>query len=288
MPGADGSLYGMALSSARLSRRAVDFLQRSRPDALVLWADRYELLPVAMAASYLNIPIAHLQGFETSGNIDNKVRAAISGLADMHFVAHEYAAIKARESCYKNIFNYGCPSLDMINEIEPTTNDNPYVIVMWHPHTNEVGDLENSTLVLLESVVSFCNEHNLDIVWFKSNNDAGYNELDKALVNVNRITNVNGEEFIRLLKGCKMIVGNSSACIRESSYIGKPAVLVGDRQNGRVHDENVISVNTRINEIKEGMSFALKYMPERSTLFGDGNASNRIVSKLKEWLNGSC
>ncbi|MEP6915002.1 MAG: UDP-N-acetylglucosamine 2-epimerase, partial [Acidobacteriota bacterium] len=67
-------------------------LDNLRPDVVVTVADRYETLSTAVAAAYMNIPVAHIQGGEITGSIDEKVRHAVTKLADVHLVSTAKAA----------------------------------------------------------------------------------------------------------------------------------------------------------------------------------------------------
>ena len=140
-----------------------------KPDIVITIADRFETIATSIAASYQNIPLAHLQGGEVTGNIDEKVRHANTKLADLHFVSSsdaEARVIKMGESQDK-VFNTGCPSMDLVYEImnssdmifdpmskykgvgkEINTNEG-YIVVMQHPVTDE---FEYSKDVLFKSV----------------------------------------------------------------------------------------------------------------------------------------
>ncbi len=135
---ADGTLQGMATVGTRIGRRVNDMFSRLRPDLLVLWADRHELLPVAMVAAYLQIPICHIQGGEDSGNIDQRVRHAVSMMSDLHMVSHDEAYKKLVSFGLNNVHQTGCPSLDVIDRlgIKRAKVLNDTVICLYHPHTN--------------------------------------------------------------------------------------------------------------------------------------------------------
>ena len=91
-----------------------------RPDIVVTVADRFETMATAISASYMNIPLAHIQGGEVTGNIDEKVRHSITKLADYHFTATEEAkerVLKLGENP-EMVFNTGCSSIDLADEVK--------------------------------------------------------------------------------------------------------------------------------------------------------------------------
>lgn len=279
----EGTLGSMAISSAELSYSAAIYLSREKPDALMLIADRFELLPVAMAAAYLNIPIIHIQGGEVSGNIDDKVRNSVSMLSDLHLVSHYEAYQRLTSMGLKHVFNTGCPSIDFIRECAPEGEKKDQVVCIFHPHTKEVEAASFQTEKVYKQVGSFCKQNGLRLYWFAPNNDPGHIYVHSALEGVDVIYSLLGAEFIKLLASSRMIVGNSSAGLRESSFLGLPCVNIGKRQEGRVRAGNVI--DSGFENIAEKMGEALLMKPEPSVLFGDGNATRRIIESIKQWGN---
>lgn len=277
--GADGTLEGMSLHSARIAREVHALLSQNKPDLVTLWADRYELLPIAMVASYLGIPIAHIQGFEVSGNIDDKVRNAVSALADIHFVSHDNALEKAQRSGYENVYMTGCPSLD---GIYPYGKKSDHVVSLFHPHTKEIHDMKRQIVEVFNQTIKFCENNNYKLYWFSPNNDPGNIHIHESLKDkVAMITNMAGKEYIELLGTARAIVGNSSSGIREASYLGIPSVVVGDRQAGRFCADNVIRSKPEFVEL--ALNIAVSKVTHPSRLFGDGCASERIINILKGW-----
>lgn len=277
------TLDGMAYYSVMLADKVCDILIRHRPDAIVLWADRFELLPVAMIANYLQIPIVHLQGGEETGNVDNYVRNAVSSLSQLHFVSHSDAATKLTSRGLTNVYNTGCPSIDIIKDCKYNAPSHNYVICIFHPHTDELDQISFQTNKVFQEVTRFCDKHKLSLYWFAPNNDPGHHNVESCTQNISVIKNLVGDKFINLLAGAKMIVGNSSAGIRESSFLAIPSVVIGDRQKERLTGMNV--VRSSFDTILESMEKALIMKPKPSKLFGDGKSSDRIVKLIKEYLN---
>lgn len=278
-----------------------------KPDFVVTIADRYETIATAIAASYMNIPLIHIQGGEVTGSIDEKVRHAITKLSDYHFVSTK----KARENVIRmgedpeRVFLTGCPSIDIAARVvtkdgldfDPILkyggvgNDSipyeDYFVVMQHPVTSEVNEAKAQILETLYAVSGIPYK----IYWFWPNVDAGSDDTSKGIrmfrelhnpSNIHFFKNMHPDDFIKLLINCKGIIGNSSVAIRECSFLGVPAVDIGTRQANREKGKNVISVDYNRNEIKAAIEkIGEEEKHERDLLYGDGNAANRIVEYLK-------
>jgi UDP-hydrolysing UDP-N-acetyl-D-glucosamine 2-epimerase len=286
--GYDGSLYGMAFSSSRLSQSIAQFLDSNKPDFAVCFADRFELLPFAMACSYMRIPLAQIQAGEDSGNIDQKVRHAVSHLSDMTFASHKPALQRLTMMGVSNCYNTGCPSIDVITkyDINRYHSDEDYIICMFHPHSKESHSADIQIEIVLKHVDLFCQETGFKCYYFASNNDPGHLSIKRIYESnsqVSIIQNMAEKNYLRLLAGAKAIVGNSSSGLREASYLGVSAVNIGSRQENRVKARNVIQ--SSFSGIYDNIHKAVKKEPKPSKLFGDGRASERIVERIKQWLS---
>jgi UDP-hydrolysing UDP-N-acetyl-D-glucosamine 2-epimerase len=277
-----------------------------KPDIVVTVADRFETMATAIAASYMNIPLAHIQGGEVTGNIDEKVRHAITKLADYHFVASENAkerVLKLGENP-DVVFNTGCPSIDIASEISKirALNFNPYqkyggvgaepnldkgyLVVMQHPVTTEYQDSRKH----IEETLMAIKQLNLPTLWFWPNVDAGadgtstgirsFREKNK-LENVHFFKNMEGNDFLVLLNNAVGLIGNSSVGIRECAYLGVPVVNIGSRQNRRDRGDNVTDVAYDKNEISNAVQVILKNGKRTtSSIYGGGEAGNTIAGLL--------
>jgi UDP-hydrolysing UDP-N-acetyl-D-glucosamine 2-epimerase len=277
-----------------------------KPDIVVTVADRFETMATAISASYMNIPLAHIQGGEVTGNIDEKVRHAITKLSDYHFVASEDSkkrVIKLGENI-EMVFNTGCPSIDLASKVKvnPDLNFDPYekyggvgskpdlgngyVVVMQHPVTNEYLESRKhieETLHALERITK-------PILWFWPNVDAGadgtsagiraYRESFKP-TNIHFFKNMEGEDFLRLLVNADCLIGNSSVGIRECAFLGVPVINIGSRQNKRERGSNVIDVNYDTLEIHNAyLNINGKPKPKPSNIYGEGDAGEKIAELL--------
>jgi GDP/UDP-N,N'-diacetylbacillosamine 2-epimerase (hydrolysing) len=279
-----------------------------RPDVVVTVADRYETLSTAVAAAYMNIPVAHIQGGEVTGSIDEKVRHAVTKLADIHLVSTPLArerVIKMGE-CPNTVFVTGCPSIDLVVEVleqpalefdlferypgvGPTVDiSNGYLVVMQHPVTTEYHVARTQVTETLHVIESL----GLPTLWFWPNVDAGADGTSSGVrafrethnpSNIHFFKNMAPADFLRLLYNAKCLIGNSSVGIRECSFLGLPVVNIGTRQSGRDRGRNVLDAGYDREEISDAVRKHLsngRYHCDQ--LYGDGNAGPRIARCLSE------
>ncbi len=278
-----------------------------RPDFVVTVADRFETLATAIAASYTNIPLIHLQGGETTGSIDDKVRNAITQLADYHFTATELSAYRVglmkMNGCIR-IYPWGCPSMDLLkrkcdrgtNYLSRIINETgtgeelklwqPYMIIMFHSDTNDI----DGSLSYCEHLLTAANEVGVQKVIFWNNIDSGGEFISKLFrITVSdfwgnparHIRQVSPEDFGLLLSHASCIVGNSSSGIREASFMGTPSLNVGCRQDGRERASNVLTVRENSKRaILTGIEIQLGKKFKPSKLYGNGKAGERIANTI--------
>ncbi len=277
-----------------------------KPDVIVTVADRFETLATSIAAAYMNIPLAHLQGGEISGSIDEKVRHAITKLADLHFTATELArnrVIRMGERA-TTVFATGCPSVDLAAAVVdlPDLTFDPferyggvgesldlrqgYVVVMQHPVTTEYS----TARIHVEETLHAAHDAGLPTLWFWPNVDAGSDGTSSGIrsfrerfdpANMHFFKNMAPEDFLRLLINSRAIVGNSSVAIRECSFLGVPAVNIGTRQRGRERGQNVVDTQYDRNAIRSALEAQVSRGPfPPHALYGDGKAGRRIAELL--------
>jgi GDP/UDP-N,N'-diacetylbacillosamine 2-epimerase (hydrolysing) len=275
------------------------------PDYVVTVADRFETMATAIAASYLNIKLVHLQGGEVSGNIDDRVRHAVTKLADLHFVCTERSRerVVAMGEDPRFVFNYGCPSIDvLVHEDHSISNRDmqeyvgvghqidwtkPYMLVLQHPVTTSYGLGQDQITETLYAVHEFRDIQKV-VLW--PNIDAGSDDVSKGIRQFRELhmdapiyynKNFAPENYGRVLKNAVCAVGNSSSFLREGSFLGVPAVMVGDRQEGREHGPNVVYASYDRADIVVKISWQLAHGRYPSLpLFGNGDSGVRIAHEL--------
>ncbi len=275
-------------------------LNTQKPDVLLIIGDRYETLGATVAAAYMNICIAHIQGGEVSGSLDENARHAITKLAHYHFPSTKRAyenLIKIGEAP-ETVFLSGCPIIDLASSLDrrfgcnPFANrglgseincDNPYVLAIFHPDTGNLSASLNDTHQLVSALM----EIDLPVCWLWSNIDAGADNINRfirrkheygELKNFQLIKNFPPDIYQQILANAACAVGNSSSFVRDSTFYGTPVVLVGERQTGRETGKNAITVSAGKPEIVNAVKRQLINVRfDQDTLYGDGNAS-RIIS----------
>lgn len=276
-----------------------------RPDMVVSVADRFETMATAIASTYLNIPLVHLQGGEVSGNIDDRVRHAITKLADVHFVASDLSAkrVISMGEDPAMVFNYGCPAMDVLaNEDMSISNEmmgrylgvgrpidwtKPYILMIQHPVTTSYGHGFEEVSRTLEALKVIPNVQKV-VMW--PNVDAGSDDVSKGIrhfreFNMNEpiyyYKNFSPEDYARVLNNAVCCVGNSSSFIREAAYLGVPSVIVGARQQGREHGQNVVFADHDREQITAQVQAQIAHgRYESDQLFGRGDAGKRIAAEL--------
>ena len=275
-----------------------------KPDVVITVADRYETMATAVAASYLNIPLAHIQGGEITGNIDELVRHAITKLSHYHFPATEQSKerlLKMGEEPWR-VVNSGCPSIDTLcNQDLSITNDRmekytyvgkkidfnkPYILMLQHPVTTTPGEGRKQ----VEETLYALRERSEQKIVMWPNIDAGSDMVSRGIRvfrennysdNFAYYKNFSPEDYNALLNNAICAVGNSSSFIREASFLGTPTVIVGDRQEGREHGQNVVFSNYDRGEIGKWLDSQIvhgRYKSER--IFGEGKAGEIIADYL--------
>ena len=279
-----------------------------QPDVVVTIADRFETIATAVSGAYMNLPVAHIQGGEVTGSIDEKVRHAVTKLADVHLVSSERArqrVIQLGENP-EQVFRTGCPSIDLAAEIQqsPQLDFDPaqkysgvgaqvnlsqgYIVVMQHPVTTEYDESRRNVTETLRAVC----EQQLPVLWFWPNVDAGsdgtsagirhFREMGKA-DRFHFYKNMAPHDFLRLLYNSRCLVGNSSVGIRECAFLGVPVVNIGTRQSGRERGRNVIDVDYESNQILSAVQQQVnvgRFDPD--PIYGNGDAGKRIATTLAD------
>jgi GDP/UDP-N,N'-diacetylbacillosamine 2-epimerase (hydrolysing) len=278
----------------------VDVLYRHRPDWIVLAGDRGEQLMGSIAGAYTYTPVAHIQAGERSGNIDGTARHALGKFTHMHFAANEDAVerlLRLGEEPFR-VHKVGAPQLDELTqglvssraELKRKYNiaeDEPYLVIVQHPVTEEMDRAEEQVRVLVESL----NHFKLRKIWILPNNDAGSETVRRELLQHRRsdshlFENLTRMDYLGLLKNCQAIVGNSSSGLIEAPSFGIPVVNIGRRQNNRVQGVNVINADFVDLECIKAIERAIS--PEfRAKIkdclnpYGDGRSSERILEILQ-------
>jgi UDP-hydrolysing UDP-N-acetyl-D-glucosamine 2-epimerase len=252
----------------------------------------------------MNIPLAHTQGGEVTGSIDESVRHAITKLAHIHFPATELAAeylVRMGEDP-GTVHWTGCPSIDIVRQTDLSMDDNlfdryrgvgpdldpakPYIVVLQHPVTTEYGQGFKQISETIEAVHAV----GMQTVWLWPNVDAGSDDVSKGLRQfrerneadkIHFYRNFAVEDYARLINNASCLIGNSSSALREGAYLGVPAVNIGTRQQGRERGPNVHDVGYDRSAIETAIRSQIDHgRYPTSDMFGDGHSGERITDLL--------
>lgn len=280
--------------------------EQLRPDIVLTVGDRFETMATALAAAYMNIPLAHTMGGEVSGTIDESIRHAITKFAHIHFPA----CADARDRIIRlgerpeDVYLVGCPRMDLVAEVLERDGDGlgedlfadgvgarfdlaePFVLLSQHPVTTEYGEGErqiSETLAAIQELGVAC-------IGLWPNADAGSEDIARGMrkfrehhrdSRIRFFKNLPTDTYIRLMRRTACLVGNSSSGIREGAFIGTPVVNIGTRQDMRQRGRNVIDVPHERRAIASAIERQLAHGPyPHEPIYGDGHAGERIAEVL--------
>ncbi len=281
-----------------------DVLFNAKPDWLLLAGDRGETFAASIASSYSNIPTAHIQAGELSGNIDGLARHAIGKMCHVHFASNQDAfkrLIRLGEQ-KKRIFKVGATQLDDIyNKKYKNKNDTlnyfnlnnnkDIVISIFHPVTDD----QKNNIINIRNTIEVLNSLNAQVVWIMPNSDSGSEiirnlVLEKRNSNISIFRNINRQYFLGLMNISNFIIGNSSAGLLEAPSFKLPAINIGKRQHQRVRGKNVFDLEklnkkrlrSCINKIKK---LNKNYFKNMKNPYGEGDSSIKILNVLSKMKN---
>ena len=291
----------MALGISKSILNLVKIIQEKKPDLIFAGFDIGANLAASIVGSHLNIPVAHIEGGEISGTIDESIRHATTKFSHLHFVTH----IEAKNRLMrlgenpKYIHVVGNPSLDSIKEIKNIPKKDlekefsinlskPFFIILQHTVTSEIKTIDK----LFKKTIDAVNQSNVQSILIYGNADAGSEKILKQLKKskIKQYPSLKFEKFINLLKHSNGLIGNSSCGIMECPYLKIPSINIGTRQAGRMHSSSVIDTQYDENQIKDAIKKILfdesfkKNLKNIPSIYGNGDSSKKII-KILEKIN---
>lgn len=279
----------LGLAIAEYSKK----INEINPDLILITGDRIETIAACLTATYLNIPIAHIQAGDRSGHVDDIARAAIAKMAHIHLASCEDSVkrlIKWGES-KKRIFNVGAPQLDDIkysNNKRSEKIKTKKIVIIFHPVLSEIKKFKKNIVELYKAIQKF----NYDYFWIYPNNDFGFEILIDFLKGkknkIKVIKNLDRDQFIKFLQDKDAIIGNSSAGIIESPSFKIPAINIGSRQKMRPQSNNIVNSSYKSKDIKKKINFIFKNknfknkLKNTKNIYFKKNSSKKIVTILKK------
>ncbi|MFH6963220.1 UDP-N-acetylglucosamine 2-epimerase [Flavobacterium plurextorum] len=287
----------MDLTLAKTIEGFSDYAKNINPDMIIVHGDRVETLAGAIVGSLNNILVAHIEGGEISGTVDELIRHSVSKLSHIHFVSNKQAEKRLIQmgEIKESVFTIGSPDVDIMfsNQLPDLDTVKKYYnisfdkfsIVMFHPVTTEFNAIkqyaENFVTALLKD------NHNYVVIF--PNNDLGSQfilEAYQKLIENQRFRifpSLRFEYFLTLLKNSQFIIGNSSAGIREAPYYGIPIINIGTRQQNRAVHADIINVDYSEKEIQKALSVIDSHqIPKSNNDFGQGNSAELFLSCLQK------
>ena len=285
----------MDLTLAKTIEGLSSYVKESNPDMIVIHGDRVEALAGAIVGSLNNILVAHIEGGEVSGTIDELIRHSTSKMSHIHFVSNSLAKKRLVQmgELAASVFVVGSPDVDiMFSSNLPILEEakqyyeiafEDYAVAMFHPVTTEVKYMQEYATNFVNALLQ--DNHNYVVVF--PNNDLGskfiLNEY-KRLENNSRFRvfpSLRFEYFLTLLKKSQFIIGNSSAGIREAPYYGLPIINIGTRQQNRALNADIINTDYSEKEIVEALKIIDNHQVKVSDSdFGKGNSAELFLKSL--------
>ena len=286
----------MDLTLARTVEGFSNYIKKIQPDLILVHGDRVEAMAGAIVGALNNILVAHVEGGELSGTVDELIRHAVSKMSHIHYVSNENAKKRLIQmgEVDKSIKVIGSPDIDImfskylptIEEVKnyyeiPFTN---HALAMFHPVTTEYDNIEAYALNFVEALL----RDNKNYVVIYPNNDLGSEKIISAyngLKNNSRFRifpSIRFEYFLTLLKNSSFIVGNSSAGIREAPYYGIPTINIGSRQENRSLHSHILNVSHKRDDILKALKDKHEFVEKDYETFGMGNSSQLFLESLLE------
>lgn len=286
----------MDLTLAKTIEGFSAYVKTIQPNMIIIHGDRVETLAGAIVGSLNNILVAHIEGGELSGTVDELIRHSVSKLSHIHFVSNEAAAkrLKQMGEIKSSIFTIGSPDIDsMFSDKLPILeivkdyyqiSFDAFAIIMFHPVTTEAANMEKYTANFVNALLQ--DTHNYVVIF--PNNDLGSEAIIKAYQKLKTnprfrvFPSLRFEYFLTLLKNSKFIIGNSSAGVREAPYYGIPIINIGTRQQNRAVHANIINVDYSTECIQKALkNIAAHKVQQTTATFGAGNSAELFLASLQ-------
>lgn len=280
--------------------KITSLVEKHDPDIILSGFDVGANLAVAIVGAHMNKVVAHIEGGEVSGTIDESIRHAITKFAHLHFTTNLTASkrlVKMGENP-KFIFTVGNPSLDSIVKIPKVSKkqvcidyglnpEQPYIVVTMHTVTSEIKTIQS----YMKNVLDAITELNIQAILIRGNADAGSSKMLSIIKNskIKEHLSIPFTDYINLLRNSSALVGNSSSGIMEAPFLRIPSVNIGTRQSGRLRSKSVIDTDYEKLNIKNAIIKViydkrfLKNIKRQPNSYGNGNASKQIVKIIEKF-----
>lgn len=293
------SEIGMALCAGQFADQFARHLSSHEYDGIVLLGDRWEMLAAAMAGMLAGLPIAHFCGGERSGTVDDALRHAISKIAHLHLVA----TTDSRDRLVRmgeeeaRIRVVGTPGLVGLADFRSASRkevaarygfdrERPIALMLFHPVVQDAPDAGRQSAVILDAL----GERGYQTVGLLPNADTGNDAIRRTLLareregaTIKPIAHLDRRDFWDLMANADVMIGNSSAGIIEAASFGIPVVNVGDRQQDRLRNENVIDCDLEVPAVLAAIdAAAMRGRRVTENVYGCGKTDSKVAAILAE------
>lgn len=296
------NVYDITYSMGQCAIGISESFRRLQPNMIVVLGDRYELLPIVSTALVQRIPIAHISGGDiTEGAIDNEIRNAVSCMSSLHFPGIEESAhnLKRILGCEDNIFTVGEPGLDSFLRCAVLSRDQlaaclgldvtkRWMLVTLHSETK--SSIEDNMQMVHNLYEAMLMQNDVQYIITKANADLGGTQINDFWDIINNeqfrvFASLGQMRYLSIMRQVECLVGNSSSGIIEAPFLGIPVINIGNRQKGRHICRNVCCCTSLTDSILNAFLHLSDYK-KADKYWGDGYASERIITQVKMYLNG--
>ncbi|MCA0131970.1 UDP-N-acetylglucosamine 2-epimerase [Winogradskyella alexanderae] len=285
----------MDLTLAKTIEGFSEYVKAIQPDLIVVHGDRVEALAGAIVGSLNNILVAHIEGGEISGTIDELIRHSVSKLSHIHYTSNDEAKNRLIQmgELPESIHTIGSPDIDvMFSDSLPSIEEvksyyeipfDDYAVAMYHPVTTEVDHVKDDAKKFVKALKDSMKNY---VVIFP-NNDLGSQFIIEAYASLKEngsfriFPSIRFEYFLTLLKHSQFMIGNSSAGVREAPYYGIPSIDIGTRQRNRVKVPSVINCDCIVDNIVNAIHNIDEVQSEKMQIFGFGDSASLFLKSLK-------
>lgn len=295
----DNSKVGVSNYMSKLQKNMTKTFTQLKPDIVVVLGDRYEIFSVALSATVLNIPIAHIHGGETTqGAMDEVFRHSITKMSHLHFTAtklYRNRVIQLGEQP-KRVFNVGALGVENIENIKLLSKDEfeksissklykKNLLVTFHPTTLDKQSPKKQFKTILKALSKL---KDTKIIFTKANADTGGVIINKMIdsyvkkhKNAIAFHSLGLVRYLSALRYVDGVVGNSSSGIIEAPNMGCMSVNIGNRQKGRESAKSVLHVDLDEQKILKAIK-KLHRVKKVKNPYSCKNTSYKIKEVLKQ------
>ena len=294
------SSFNSCIISAELIKKIGNLFKKNKPDCLIVFGDRFEMLPISFVSFLYKVPILHIGGGETTeGSSDESIRHAISKLSSFHFVTHNIHKNRLIQlgEMRKNIFIIGSPGIENIKNtkilsksvIEKKFNFKflkTNMVVNFYPLTNKINKDKANIIELLSALSKF---KQIRIIFTSPAFDIGTDIINKEIrkfCNLNKnslfFKSLGSTNYISILKHSDLIIGNSSSGLIEAPVIGTKVINIGDRQKGRIRPREIYNIKCNRQIIEKAIKKILNKKIKFTQIYPNINSSKKFLKIISD------